>query len=103
MTPPNTPRKDEVREIAAKLTKAQREAVSSCFQDAARHAPYHMLPNTVANRKAFRDLLSAGFVTTEDGGFDLIIKRGHYLAMVCLTPLALSVKAYLKEHPRNAD
>lgn len=97
MTPPNTPRKDEVREIAAKLTKAQREAVSSCFQDAARHAPYHMFPNTAANRKAFRDLLSAGFVTTEDGGFDLVITRGRALAMACLTPTALAVRAYLKE------
>jgi hypothetical protein len=27
MTPPNTPRKDEVREIAAKLTKAQRASL----------------------------------------------------------------------------
>ena len=33
MTPPNTPRKDEVREIADGLTRAQREALLSAQPD----------------------------------------------------------------------
>ena len=87
MTPAN--------QIAEKLTEAQRQAVIATYQDEKRHAPYHIFPNTAANRAAWRAMIDLGFVTSEDGGFDLVIKRGDLISMVCLTPLALAVRAHL--------
>ncbi|PZU65266.1 hypothetical protein [Sphingobium sp.] len=82
-------------QIAEKLTEAQRRAVTATYQDEKRHAPYHIFPNTAANRAAWRAMIDLGFVTSEDGGFDLVIRRGSLIAMVCLTPLALVVRDHL--------
>lgn len=87
----------DIASVADGLTEAQRAAISSCFQDAPRHAPYHMFANTAVNRRAFRSFIPAGFVASEDDGFDLVVTRGRPLASVVLTPLGLAVRQYLKD------
>ena len=89
-----------IEQIAAKLTEAQRSALTACFQDRRRHAPYHVFPNNFSNRRAFRDLIVGGFVSGDDGGFDLVIHRGRAIAMVILSPLGLAVRAHLMEEGR---
>lgn len=92
-----TPSPTEVAAIAERLTEAQRWAVRSLYQDPERHAPYHLFPNTRANRKSWRDMIGKGLVTSEDDGFNLVITRNSIVAMVELTPLGLAVRQHLQE------
>lgn len=84
-------------EALDKLTKVQQRELLSCWQDEARHAPYHVFRSTPSARKAWRDMLPMGMVTSEDEGFDLVIKRGRPLGLVVLTPLAIAVRSRLQE------
>ncbi len=70
MTPPNTPRKDEVREIAEALSEAQREALIAGKWNVHEHAIR---------------LCHIGILRKTPGYF------------VELTPLGLEIRAYLKE------
>jgi len=90
MTPPNTPRKDEVREIAANLTKAQRACImNGSWQPKGwgairRHAKIHPHHHRVFGLARFFD------------------HGANWRAGYFLTPLGLEIRAKLKESG-NAD
>ena len=86
-----------IEELARGLTEAQKRAVMSVFQDEKRHAPYHLFRNNKENRAAWRGMIPLGLVSHEDGGYDLVIVRGHIFGMVALTPLGLTLRAYLEK------